>query len=171
MISEPKLVDRAAQHYLSIRTQVSVQEFGSGIIPQLHSEVMASMQKRGIAPAGAPFIRYDVISMPGRLDVEMGWPVASPAPDDGRVKSGSLPAGRYATVLYTGPYDGLMEANRVLIEWAKAQGIVWDSWPTAEGDAFGARFESYITDPGEQPDPSKWETEVLIRLADQQPRK
>ena len=51
----------------------------------------------------------------------------------------------------------------MLSEWAKAEGIVWDSWPTAEGDAFASRYESYITDPGEEPDPTKWETEVLIR--------
>ena len=33
-------------------------------------------------------------------------------------------------------------------------------------DGFGARYESYLTDPADEPDMAKWETEVAIRLAD-----
>jgi hypothetical protein len=29
-----------------------------------------------------------------------------------------------------------------------------------------ARYESYLTNPQEQPDPAKWETEVAIKVAD-----
>ena len=35
-----------------------------------------------------------------------------------------------------------------------------------KGDAFGARLESFLTNPDEEPDRAKWETEVAIRLAD-----
>src|SRR3989442_5201799 len=31
-----------------------------------------------------------------------------------------------------------------------------------------ARYESYLTDPAEEPNPAKWGTEVAIRLADRQ---
>jgi hypothetical protein len=47
---------------------------------------------------------------------------------------------------------------------------VWDSWAAGNGEGFGARLESYLTDPQEEPDLAKWETEVAIRLADNQPR-
>jgi hypothetical protein len=33
------------------------------------------------------------------------------------------------------------------------------------GKAFGARLMSLLTDPSEEPDQAKWETEVAIRLA------
>ncbi len=168
MVTEPALVDREEVPYMGIRTQVTMQELGTGVIPQLHSEVMAYLQKQGVAPAGAPFIRYWVINMPGNLDIELGWPIESALPSDGRISAGALPAGRYASLIYTGHYSGLMDANRVLIEWAKQNDIVWDCRETTAGDAFGARYESYITDPGNEPDPAKWETELAIRLSDAQ---
>ena|SRR5579859_3037091 len=168
MISEPKLDNRPAQPYVAIRTQVNMTELGSGIIPRLHSEVMAWLKKQGKSPSGAPFIRYRVINMPGRLDIELGWPVASPSAAEGRILADVVPAGRYASLIYTGPYegDGLMKANAALLDWGTQQGLTWDRWETPEGDAFGARYETYITDPQNEPDQSKWQTEVAIRLAD-----
>ena len=166
MVTEPKIDQRPEQAYLSIRTQVTMGEMGSGIIPQLHNEVMAWMNGQGIAPSGAPFIRYNVIDMADKMDIELGWPVTKAVAGNGRVTGGALPAGRYASVVYTGDYSGLMDANRVLIEWAKDSGIVWDRWDDPNGDAFRSRYESYWTDPGNEPDPAKWETEVAIKLAD-----
>jgi effector-binding domain-containing protein len=165
-ITEPKIEERAEVPYMGIRTQISMQDMGTGIIPQLHDEVRAWLDKQGLSPSGAPFIRYWVINMPGMMDIELGWPVASRLAGTDRIQPGVLPAGRYAMLLYTGDYSGLMEANRVLIDWAKENGIAWDNRPIDAGDAFGARFETYFIDPGNEPDPAKWETEVAIRLAD-----
>ncbi|MEP7284935.1 MAG: GyrI-like domain-containing protein [Chloroflexota bacterium] len=170
MISEPKLENRNDQPCVGIRTQLTMQEFGSGIIPQLHSEVRAWLEKQGVSPTGDPFIRYHIINMPGKLDVEMGWPVATPLEGNDRIAVGVLPAGRYATLLYTGHYSGLMEATRALIEWAQEKGIVWDRWDDPAGDAFRSRYETYITDPSKEPNSDKWETEIAIRLADNQPQ-
>jgi effector-binding domain-containing protein len=167
MVTEPKLEERPMQHYMGIRTLAALPEL-STVIPQLHSEVMKWLQQQGISPNGAPFIRYHVINMETKLDIEMGWPIANPLSGEGRITAGVIPAGRYATVLYTGDYSGLMEANRVLIDWAKDSGIQWDRWDDPNGDAFRSRLEFYITDPGNEPDPSKWETEVTIMLADNQ---
>jgi effector-binding domain-containing protein len=166
MIEGPKLIERPAQPYVGIRTQVTMSEFGSGIIPKLHDEVMGWLKQKGLNPSGAPMIIYHVIDMANKLDVEMAWPVAAAQTDDGRIHAGPLPAGRYASLLYTGDYSGLMDANRVLIEWAQQNNIAWDRWDDPNGDAFAARYESYITDPGEEPDASKWQTEVAIRIAD-----
>ncbi len=167
MVTEPKLDDRAALPYVSIRIRAAMHEL-STVIPQLHDEVMEWLQKQGLSPSGAPFVRYRVINMADKLDIEMGWPVATPMTGDGRIQADTLPAGRYASVLYTGDYSGLMEANRVLVDWAKENGIAWDRWDDEHGDAFRSRYESYITDPGNEPDSSKWETEVAIKLADNQ---
>jgi effector-binding domain-containing protein len=169
MITEPKLENRSEQHYVAIRTQVTMQELGTGVIPQLHSEVFAWLSKQGITPAGPPFIRYLVINMMAKLDIELGWPVANSLSGNGRISAGVLPAGRYASLMYIGPYegDGLMKANAALLDWGAEHNVVWDSWQAENGDGFGARLESYITDPGNEADPAKWETEVAIRLEDQ----
>lgn len=70
--------------------------------------------------------------------------------------------------MYTGAYEGLIQANKELLDWAKARGLVLDRYPTPQGDVFGARYESYLTDPAEEPDLARHQTEVAIRLADQQ---
>jgi effector-binding domain-containing protein len=167
LITGPKLEERSEQPYVAIRTQAAMHELPS-VIPQLHGKVRAWLEERGIEPAGPPFIRYLVINMAGKLDIELGFPVKSvpEGADDGRVVAGTLPAGRYASLVYTGPYDGLTEANAALLDWGAERGLSWDSRQGENGDAFGARFERYLSDPGNEPDPQKWVTEVAIRVAD-----
>ena len=167
-ITEPKLEDRNEQRYVGIRTLAAIPELPT-VIPQLLGEVFAWLGKQGIAPAGAPFIRYHVINMESKMDIEMGVPVASAVPGDDRVSGGVLPAGRYATLIYTGVMNGL-EGNKALIDWARANGIAWDRWDDENGDAFRSRYESFLTNPEDEPDQAKWETEVAIRLADDQAR-
>jgi effector-binding domain-containing protein len=165
-ITEPKLEDRTDQHYVGVRTLAAIPELPT-VIPQLLGEVFAWLGKQGVAPAGAPFMRFHVINMESKMDIEMGVPVTSALPGNGRVSAGVLPAGRYATLIYTGVTNGL-EGNKALIDWAKANGIAWDRWDDENGDAFRSRYESYLTNPDDEPDQAKWETEVAIRLADDQ---
>ncbi|MEP7294211.1 MAG: GyrI-like domain-containing protein [Chloroflexota bacterium] len=164
MITEPKFVERSEQPFMAIRTQLRLGEMGSA--PQFHGEVAAWLKAHGMAPAGAPFIRYCVINIADRMDLEFGFPVAAALEGDGRVTAGVVPSGRYATITYFGHYENLMEANRVLVEWAKENGVEWDRWDDPNGDAFAGRFEFYPNDPGEVPDPEEWETEVTIKVAD-----
>jgi len=167
MITEPKVEDRTEQHYVAIRTQVTMQELDTAI-PQGLGEVFAWLAHQGVAPAGAPFTRYLVIDMEALLDIEVGVPVATALSGDDHISAGVLPAGRYASLVYTGIDNGI-KANWALLKWGAEKGLVWDTWKTEKGDAFGARFESFLTNPDEEPDRAKWETEVAIRLAEHQP--
>ena len=168
MITKPRLEERTEQHYVGIRTEVPMKALRKAI-PQLHGEVFAFLDKQGVDPAGAPFVHYHIIDMEALLDVEMGVPVASPVSGDGRVSAGVLPAGRYAALVYTGAGNGI-KGNKALLDWGVEQGLVWDRYASDRGDGFGTRIESYLTDPADEPNPAKWETEVAIRLADEQPR-
>jgi effector-binding domain-containing protein len=167
MIGEPRLVDRDEQHYVGIRTQVPMRQFKK-VIPQLLGEVFAWLGQHGVAPAGAPFFRYHVINMKSKMDIELGVPVVSAVSGDDRVTAAVLPAGRYAALVYTGVDNGI-NGNKALLDWGAEKGLVWDTYVAENGDGFGARFESYLTDPAEEPNPAKWDTEVAIRLADAQP--
>lgn len=168
MIIAPKTETRREQPYMAIRAQATMQTLDS-VIPQCIREVAAWLGKQGAAPSGAPIVRYLVIDMEALLDIEVGLPVATALAGDSRVTAGVLPAGRYATLIYTGIDNGI-EGNWALLKWGAQQGLVWDSWATEKGNGFGARFESFLTNPDEEPDRAKWETEVAIRLADNQPR-
>jgi len=60
--TEPKLDDRTEQPYMGIRTQVPMEEMGSGLIPRLHGEVMSYLKKQDVAPKArraAPRSRTD----------------------------------------------------------------------------------------------------------------
>lgn len=168
MMTEPTVEQRAAQHYVAIRSQATMQELGTAI-PHSLGEVFAWLDKHGITPAGAPFIRYLVIDMAAQLEIEVGVPAAGGLSGDDRISAGVLPAGRYATLIYIGIDNGI-PANRALLDWGAARGLVWDTWAAEKGDGFGARFESFLTDPNTEPDRAKWDTEVAIRLADEHSR-
>jgi effector-binding domain-containing protein len=167
MISETQLQNCPTRHYVGIRTKAALHELPEAI-PGNHRKVYAWLKEHGIAPDGPPFIRYHVINMATKLDIELGVPVANPVAGNSEVRSGELPAGRYATLIYTGPYegDGLMRANAALLDWGAQQGLQWDRFDDPTGDGFGARYEKYLTDPAEEPDPNKYQTKVAIRVAD-----
>ncbi len=163
--TEPKIDTRPDQPYAGIRAQVPWTEFPT-FIPQTIDSLFSWLGERGIDPAGAPFMRYHVINMDDKMDVEIGLPVATPIMGDGRVNAGTLPAGRYAALVYKDVTRGV-EGNGVLIDWGIAQGLKWDHWPVPEGDAFGNRYEIFLTGPLDDPDPHQWDTEVAIRLAEE----
>jgi effector-binding domain-containing protein len=160
----PRIVERVEQPYVAIAGLVTMQTIGA--IVDRHPEVFGWLAARGIEPAGAPFFRYNRIDMERQLEVEAGVPVAAAAPADGEVLGGVLPAGRYATVTHVGHPDGLVAVTAALLDWAAEQGLAWDMTETPEGQRWGCRLEVYKTDPAEQPEMGKWETELLFRLAD-----
>lgn len=164
-ITEPKLENRSEQHYVGIRSRVSLQDLPI-VIPQYLDEVAAWLEQQGVKPDGPPLMRYHVIDMATKLDITFGWPVAAPLRGNDRIVAEVLPAGRYASLIYTGVKNGI-KGNGALIEWAQSQGIQWDRWDDANGDAFGGRVEYMLDGPEDDPDPANWKTEVAIKVADQ----
>lgn len=162
--TKPKIDTRAAQHTVGIRVQVPMSAFDD-VIPQLLNEVLGWLGQKGIAPTGAPLMRFHVINMEHDMDIEIGVPVAQSLATEGRLIASEIPAGRYAWLIYTGRDNGYA-GNKVLIDWAVEQGLYFDRWEVATGDAFRARYESFLTDPNDESDHTRWETEVAIRLAD-----
>jgi effector-binding domain-containing protein len=161
---ESQIVTRAQEHYVAIRTQVSMEKIGTEV-PPLNQEVFGWLGHRGVAPSGPPFWKYNVIDMARGLEIEAGVTVASPPAGDGRVVAGTLPAGRYVTLHHVGAPETLMGATGFLLDWAADQGLAFDVSPSPQGERWGCRLEIYLTDPREEPDLSKWETQLAFRLA------
>ena len=72
------------------------------------------------------------------------------------MEPGILPGGPVALGVHAGPYDQLPETNAAIENWIEANGF----------RVAGPPWESYITDPGEHPDPADWRTEVYWPLAE-----
>jgi DNA gyrase inhibitor GyrI len=174
----PEIQARAEQPYVAIRARVTMAELGE--LGARFGDVFAWLGARGLAPAGAPFFRYRVIDMMQGLEVDAGVPVAVPVPvpvagggdggggggggGDGGIVADVLPAGRYATLTHVGSPDELVTANKTLLDWAAEQGLAFDMSPGEDGERWGSRLEIYLTDPAQEPDLSKWVTELAFRL-------
>jgi effector-binding domain-containing protein len=165
MLTEAEVVERSAVPYVGIRAHTTMQDIGT-ILPGLHPQVFAWLGARGIAPAGAPFWKYNVVDMDRELEVEVGVPITAATDGDDQILAGVLPAGRYASLWYTGHPDGLYDATAFLLKWAADHSLTFDVTPTPEGDRWASRLEIYQTDPAVEPDMSKWTTQLAFRLAD-----
>jgi effector-binding domain-containing protein len=164
-VSEVRIDERTEQPTIGIRAQVPMNSL-SKHVTALFKELNGYVKQHSITPAGPPYVRYFVIDMNAEMDIEVGIPVTAPLPDDGRVRAGVIPAGRYASLIYTGSgYTG----NKALLDWAKANDLRWDRWKDVKGDAFRSRYETYLTDPKTEPRKTKWQIEVAIKLADEPP--
>jgi len=160
----PEIRERAEQPYVAIRAHVTMQEIGA--FAGRHGDVFGWLAAHELRPAGPPFFRFNVIDMDRQLEMEAGVPVQAVIDGDDQVRAGVNPAGRYATVTHVGPPESLVGATAALLAWAAQQGLHWDMTIREDGEHWGARLENYLTDPREQPDMTKWETELAFRLAD-----
>jgi effector-binding domain-containing protein len=160
----PEIIERAEQPYVAIRAHVTMAQLPG--LADRFGEVFGWLAERDMTPAGPPFFRYRVIDMERLLDVEAGVPVRTSVGGDERVTAGTLPAGRYATFVHVGPYDGLIGAVDALLHWAETAGLAFDASSAEDGEHWGCRLEIYRTDPSQQPDPARWETQLAFRLAD-----
>ncbi len=129
-------------------------------------DVFGWLYAHGLEPAGAPFLKYNLIDMDRQMEMEAGVPVVRTAgQSDNTVLLGVLPAGRYATVTHVGHHSGLVNATAALLAWAAEQGVEWDVAETAGGQRLSCRLEVLRTDPNIEPDMDKWETQLAFRLS------
>ena len=160
MLTLPRIVERKATHYAAAAAEVSI-PFGDAIGP-LMDEAAGYLESAGVKDFGPAVFKYDVIDMP-RLEMQFGFVTPEAVKGNDRVKAGVLPAGKYVTVTYVGPYDDLEQATAVVIGWARLVGVEWDSTSDATGERFVSRFEIYNNGPMDEPNPNKFETEIWIK--------
>jgi effector-binding domain-containing protein len=142
MMTEPKIEERLDEPYTGIRETVTMETLPSAI-DRGFPALFGRLAERGVSPAGAPFIRY--LRVGDEMEIDLGVPVA-----DGEH---ALPAGRWLVALHVGHFSGLRTAHGELQEWAREHGIAWSEF-----------CERYLTDPREEPDSSRWETELAYLI-------
>jgi effector-binding domain-containing protein len=164
LIKPPRIEKRPAVDYVGIRVVTPFRGM-LRVRDDLMADLIGWLDGRGAGGAGPLFFRLHVIDMDGPMDIEVGAVTSErlvAVGGDG-VRAGSLPAGRYATLTYR---NHSLRANKALLQWVRDNGVVLDRRETAEGDAFGCRYEAYLTDPRTEPRKTKWETELSMRVAD-----
>jgi effector-binding domain-containing protein len=152
----------AELHYLGIRDTVDT----TSVAAKLHRDfekVRAVLQKQNLQAVGAPFAIYYITAdqdeeelvdswmpsiKPWRFDACLGIDGTGRA--DGRVKPGTRPACPAVVAHYFGSYDGLYAAHTAINQYLEKHEKTQDGPP----------WEEYITRPGQEPDTSKWQTDV-----------
>jgi effector-binding domain-containing protein len=136
-----------AQHtaYIRARTPVSALP---GLIAQSYGKIGAIAAEKGLQISGPPYALYFNMDMQD-LDVELGFPVSAVFEDGLEVRSGEIPAGKYASCIHKGPYSTVESAYQTLTEWISGQ----------VGRPSGIAYEFYLNDPTEVP-----ESELLTKL-------
>lgn len=167
MLTLPAVVERKAQPFVAVRARVSMDDMVPSI-DRSFTMLHGWLGENGIEPVGAAFFKYNLVDMAGIMEIDFAVPVSKPVAvgDGGEVAAGLLPAGRYAQVTWTGPYQHLLDVNALLVAWIRENGLVCDVEETPAGDRFGARIEVYENNPQEVDDPRDLVTTVAIKLAD-----
>jgi AraC family transcriptional regulator len=139
---------------LLIRRRIPRPEL-QGMLSECFGRLFGHGHKAGLPIAGWPVARYLSVG-PGLWTVEAAMPLAAAASGEGEMEAGTLPAGPVAVAIHAGPYEQLPETYAALEKWMAENGA----------RAGGAPWESYVTDPGQHPDPADWKTEVYWPLAE-----
>lgn len=161
-IGAPGIDQRPARQYVGLRI-ITPFEGMFAQADKLFKELRQWVNEHGVADQGPYFLRYHVIDMQGPMDVEAGFVVTSTLPGDARVKQGVLPAGRYAHLTYS---RYALRGNQALLIWMNEQQLEADRETIAAGDAFGCRYEAYLTDYRTEPRKKNWQVDLAIRLRD-----
>lgn len=169
-MGEPTIQQRPALPYLGIAGRVT--DGVPALVDKAFPELYAWLGEHGVEPAGPPFIRVRELNTNREpLELEVGAPVEGEVEGDARVRPGSLPAGRYLTLMHVGPYRSetlpdLAASRERLIAFAAEEGIVY-SREKSQGVTLPCCLERYLIGPLEEPDFTKWETEFAFLVLDE----
>lgn len=139
------------QPTLVMRGKVAVVE-----MPQFLGKAYGAVETRlaevGGTYAGPPFARYRALDEKfEEFEVEAGFPVIAPVDGDEHVASSTLPGGKAAVTWHVGPYEKLGPAYEAVMKWITER----------NGVPIGDAWEVYHSDPGVEPNPERWRTEVI----------
>ncbi|MCM2465373.1 MerR family transcriptional regulator [Methanoculleus oceani] len=160
-ITEPVIKDIPAMRALSRRERGVYQEAIPGLIGELCAYVSPADGRQPAAKMTGPimFICHDEEYRETDADIEVAIPITGSVNLEGTAAEVvTLPGGRFASVLYTGPYPGVGKAYERLFAYMGEHGLA----------SAGPSRELYLNDPAEVPE-EELLTEVQFPIQDLPP--
>lgn len=148
-------MDRPATLYFGERKRVKWSDLKAFYAENLMKS-MGIIQKAGVQPIGAPsgvYFEWDEKNQ--EADLLAGIPV----PSDAKAKLKGMtfyetPASKAYQIAYYGGYTGVGKAHEAMDAKMKADGVAMNA----------NVVEEYVTDPGQEPDSTKWLTNVIYLI-------
>lgn len=162
IIGPASIVKKPARSYLGIRLEMPFGGMFAAITKAL-KELRKWSKENGLSEEGPYFVRYYHCDMKDIMEVEVGLMTKSRLAGQGKIKPGSLPKGKYATLIYKG--NGL-RGNQALMKWAKDKGVRFDPLVANAVESYVCRYEAYLTDYRIEPRKLLWDVELSIKIAD-----
>ena len=148
-MTEIRIDDAPEQHTAVVHEQVPMAELLDVDGLSGRAEVRAEGRPDGHGPLGADGVHGRLEGT--REEVLQGFPVATPIEDADGVVASTLPGGEVVEAVHIGPYDTMETTYAEIAAWMAAQGL-------RPGPVM---WESYLTDPGNEPDPATWRTLIV----------
>jgi effector-binding domain-containing protein len=147
---ELKEVSSFAYIYLERKTSFNEISQTLGIA---YAELMKQIRNPGIQMTGAPFalyLAYDSLT----TTLQAGIPVQPWFKPGAQVKLDTIKKVKALVGYYYGPYSGISSAYERLKKYSQTHNFILDDYT----------WESYVTDPGTEPDSTKWLTEIYFPI-------
>jgi effector-binding domain-containing protein len=138
-----------AQYTAVVRDEIPRPDLPAWLRLAYH-DVALYLRRWRIEAAGPPFARFTFLG--DQVAIEAGFPVGQEIAGQGRVQPSRLPDGPAVVTTHYGRYENLEDAYAAARRWLATHGRA----PT------GAHWEVYYTDPAEEPDSSRWRTDVVV---------
>lgn len=146
---QPTLIRTTTQPTAVVRERVPMANL-TEFFGRTFGAVMTAAQAQNASLTGPPFAMYH--GMPtDTVDVEAGFPVTPNFSAAGDVVNGRLPEADALEAVHQGPYDTLERTYALILERMSAE----------EMTPSDTMWEFYLSDPGKEPDPAKWQTRVV----------
>ena len=136
----------------TVRVRVSEKDTMQALA-SIFPEIMSYLSSVGVDITSPVFTRYHE-RKDGMVDLEAGMAVKKPIAPKGRIQPSELPGGETAVTWHFGKYEDVVKTHALLERWARSNGM------TPRGGA----WEIYWTDPGLEPDPAKWKTQIFLPI-------
>jgi effector-binding domain-containing protein len=122
---------------------------------ELYGLLFMEVGSQQLEVAGPPFVHYlDFDEATGHSNYKAGMPVAAAGKDAGKVKVVEYPEMKVVRAMHTGAYEEFVISYGKMDEYIKSNKL----------EVTGQAFEFYLTDPGSEPDNSKWQTLICFPL-------
>jgi len=137
--------------YIGINHTMSPKDINavSAQMGKMYNELSGVLKKSRIELKGHPFCLYPSYSAES-MDMICALPVAANVKLPAKYKIARTQQGKAVKGIHRGPYDKLEASHNQVIQFLEFK----------NHEINGAPWEVYITDPGTEPDPSKWVTEI-----------
>jgi effector-binding domain-containing protein len=162
IIGPVSIVEKPERTYLGVRFQTPFEEMFA-LVTKALKELRKWSKENSLPDEGPYFLRYYHCDMKSIMDIEVGLMTNSGLVGQERIQPGSLPQGRYATLVYKG--NGL-RGNQALMKWAADNRITFDPLVAGEVESYSCRYEAYLTNYRTEPRKLLWDVELSIKIAD-----